>query len=388
MKKALHFGAGNIGRGFIGEMLHRNDFATCFVDVNQAMIDDLNKNNKYKIYRIDENKSSVEITNVSALHAGDTAGIIEYAMNADLITTSVGVENLGRIAEVLAQALTKRAKETQKIIDVIANENAINATNMLKEEIFKHLSDSDKALVEQYTGFVNSAIDRVSLSEEENGLPVPLVEPYCEWVMNETEIKNHDLGKFKDVVYVSEMLQAISRKLYLVNGSHAAAAYLGYLHGKETVQDALKDQKIYDLIFNLMQESIDGLVGEYNMDKQYLNDFAQKTLGRHTNPMMSDEVNRVGRSPIRKIGANERIVGSLLSLNKQGKPTTYAEKVLATALYYNDSTDEESQEIQQSIQNVGISGTLKKYSGINDDAVLARVETIYNAIKADKNSIF
>lgn len=47
--KATHFGAGNIGRGFIGEILHENDFSIDFVDINETIINALKERKSYEI---------------------------------------------------------------------------------------------------------------------------------------------------------------------------------------------------------------------------------------------------------------------------------------------------------------------------------------------------
>ena len=41
--KAVHFGAGNIGRGFIGSLLYQSGYETCFVDVNSEVVDLINE---------------------------------------------------------------------------------------------------------------------------------------------------------------------------------------------------------------------------------------------------------------------------------------------------------------------------------------------------------
>ena len=47
--KVVHFGAGNIGRGFIGKVLHDSGFQITFVDTNQSLIKQINQTNSYKI---------------------------------------------------------------------------------------------------------------------------------------------------------------------------------------------------------------------------------------------------------------------------------------------------------------------------------------------------
>jgi len=55
MKKAIQFGAGNIGRGFIGLVLEQAGYHVVFADINQQMIDRLNTDKEYVVHVIDEN---------------------------------------------------------------------------------------------------------------------------------------------------------------------------------------------------------------------------------------------------------------------------------------------------------------------------------------------
>jgi mannitol-1-phosphate 5-dehydrogenase len=55
MKKAIQFGAGNIGRGFIGLVLEQAGYHVVFADINQEVIDKLNRDKYYTVHVMDEN---------------------------------------------------------------------------------------------------------------------------------------------------------------------------------------------------------------------------------------------------------------------------------------------------------------------------------------------
>ncbi|STY59801.1 Mannitol-1-phosphate 5-dehydrogenase [Mannheimia haemolytica] len=57
---ALHFGAGNIGRGFIGKLLADARIFVTFADINQTQIDQINQNKQYCV-KIVGDDSRVEI---------------------------------------------------------------------------------------------------------------------------------------------------------------------------------------------------------------------------------------------------------------------------------------------------------------------------------------
>ena len=62
--KAVHFGAGNIGRGFIGYLLYQSHYDITFVYIFDRVVDDINKYKRYTVTTLSTspNKEKVENT--------------------------------------------------------------------------------------------------------------------------------------------------------------------------------------------------------------------------------------------------------------------------------------------------------------------------------------
>lgn len=239
--KAVHFGAGNIGRGFIGQLLHQNGFEICFVDTNAELIQQLNQDGGYRIDIMDEQETTVFVDRISALNSlTETEKVIAAIKDADILTTSVGANNLAKIAPTIAKGLSERFKQ-KRSINILANENAINSSNILKEAVYETLSQQDATVFDHDAYFVNTAIDRQSLGKVVEGKAVAVVEPYYEWVINRKQLDPATPFELKQVVLIDDMQPYIERKLYIVNAAHAAIAYLGDLHGYQTIQEAIRD---------------------------------------------------------------------------------------------------------------------------------------------------
>ncbi len=65
--KALHFGAGNIGRGFIGKLLADAGIELTFADVNQTVLDALNARHSYQVHVVGENEQVDTVSGVNAV---------------------------------------------------------------------------------------------------------------------------------------------------------------------------------------------------------------------------------------------------------------------------------------------------------------------------------
>lgn len=377
--KAVHFGAGNIGRGFIGQLLHQNGFEICFVDTNAELISQLNQDGGYRIDIMDEQETTVFVDRISALNSlTETEKVITAIKEADILTTSVGANNLVKIAPTIAKGLSERFKQ-KRSINILANENAINASNILKEAVYKTLSQQEAAVYDDYAYFANTAIDRQSLGKVVEGKAVAVVEPYYEWVINRKQLDPATPFEMKHVVLIDDMQPYIERKLYIVNAAHAAIAYLGDLHGYQTIQEAIRDAEIVKVVNQFLAENSAYFVQKYRFDLAELEHFIEKTLKRQGNQKLSDEITRVGGSPIRKLGPNDRLVAPVVKLEALGLPYETGVKVIAAGYHYHHSNDSEAEKIHALIEEKDLKATIKKISHL-DGKLLEEVVAAYDSM--------
>jgi mannitol-1-phosphate 5-dehydrogenase len=375
--KAVHFGAGNIGRGFIGQLLHQNGFEICFVDTNADLINQLNQDGGYRIDIMDEQETTVFVDRISALNSlTEIEKVIAAIEDADILTTSVGANNLAKIAPTIAKGLSERFKQ-KRSINILANENAINASNILKEAVYETLSQQDTTVFDHYAYFVNTAIDRQSLGKVVEGKAVAVVEPYYEWVINRMQLDPATPFELKQVVLIDDMQPYIERKLYIVNAAHAAIAYLGDLHGYQTIQEAIRDAEIVKVLNQFLAENSAYFVQKYRFDTTELERFIEKTLKRQGNQKLSDEITRVGGSPIRKLGPNDRLVTPVVKLEALGLPYETGVKVIAAGYHYRHSDDPEAEKIHVLIEEKGLEVTIKTVSHL-DGKLLEEVVVAYD----------
>ncbi|WP_295296465.1 hypothetical protein [uncultured Brachyspira sp.] len=361
--RVLHFGAGNIGRGLIGYILNKSGYEIYFVDVNTEIINNINNDHFYYVKTISGNLFKVD--NVYALNSKtDNEKIIDLFLNIDLITTSVGANNLKFIVPILIDGIKNRIEKlNNKKIDIIANENIINASSILKKE----LENIEKIYnLDKYVGFVNSAIDRQSLSTIYENKNIPLVEDYYEWIINKNEIINESTFNIKDAIYVDNMDYYIERKLYCVNSSHAATAYMGYLYNLRYMKDAFDIDEILEFRKNFFDEIAQYFIIKYNANMEELNKYFEKVTIRHSNKNIKDEIARVGRDPIRKLGLNERFVAPYVKLFELDKANKYFARAIAAAFCFYNEDDNDSKLIREDIKTIGITDSIKKYTQLND----------------------
>lgn len=191
MKKAVHFGAGNIGRGFIGEILATNNFSIQFVDVNETIINALNDRHTYEIEIAEDGKRHITIENVAGINSRlNPEAVVEAIAEADIVTTAIGPNILPFIAELIAGGIQKRQSNgVQTPLDILACENMIDGSQFLLEEVKKYLSEETEVYLNSYIGFPNAAVDRIVPAQSHEDPLFVIVEPFNEWVVETSRMK-------------------------------------------------------------------------------------------------------------------------------------------------------------------------------------------------------
>ncbi|KAG8161143.1 hypothetical protein KVR01_009407 [Diaporthe batatas] len=385
--KAVHFGAGNIGRGFVACFLHNSGYEVVFADVVPEVVDKLNNTKEYKVIEVGtEGTTENTITNYRAINSRTHAeNLVDEIATADVVTCSVGPTILKFIAPVIAQGIDKR-DENLKPLSVIACENMINATTALAD----HIKDPKNTPAERLdthhkrARYANSAIDRIVPAQDADaGLNVKL-EKFYEWVVEQLPFEGEH-PPIDGINWVEHLEPFIERKLYTVNTGHATAAYHGYNRKKRTVYDALQDKDILAEVKKALANTSDLIVTKHETSEEEQAAYVKKIISRIGNPHLEDAVERVGRAPLRKLGRKERFIGPAAALAEQGKDCSGLLDAAEMALrFQNVEGDEESVELAQKMASLDADSIVAEVCGLQkSEKLYPMMVEIVKKVQAD-----
>ncbi|WP_445487674.1 mannitol-1-phosphate 5-dehydrogenase [Niallia sp. 03133] len=361
---AVHFGAGNIGRGFIGLLLTKSGYDVCFATRNKKKISLLKQRNNYSVHIANQSNEKILVQNVTAISSQNKESVLKQIAEADLITTAIGVSNLPNIAKKIALGIEHRLKTNNtNPLHIIACENAIGGSSQLKEFVYEHLPAEWHEPADRFIAFPNAAVDRIVPAQHHEDPLEVTVEPYFEWVIDRSAMLG-GLPEIKDVKLVDSLEAFIERKLFTVNTGHCCAAYYGYLEGYTTIQEVMADPKLKSQIEQVMHETGNMLTEKYELDESKHDEYIQKILNRFINPKLIDKVVRVGRSPLRKLSIGDRLVRPALLTYDLGMDVSNLTKAMAAGLLFDYDKDPEAVKLKKAIRKNGIHHVITKYLGI------------------------
>ena len=362
-KTAVHFGAGNIGRGFVGLLLHRAGYEVVFADVADALIVSLQQTPTYLVKEVGLQSSEEQVDNYRAINSrNDEPAVIAEIATAEIVTCAVGPTVLRFLAPVIVAGLNARAADAPPLI-VMACENAINATDVLVEHIRSAVPDGDWEQLRARAIFANTAVDRIVPAQDAGaGLDVT-VENYFEWAIERPPFGG-DEPNIPDATWVDDLAPYIERKLFTVNTGHATTAYHGFVRGINKLSDALADDKVRAAVEGVLSETKQLLVLKHEFDPAVQQAYVDKILTRFANPYLPDTVDRVGRQPLRKLSRTERLIGPASQLAERGVRPQYLLATVEAALSFDVPEDPESVELMHLLKTSTAAEATEQITGL------------------------
>ncbi len=377
MKKAIMFGAGNVGRGFLGQLFHESGYQVVFVDVDDRLIAAL-KRGSYVIRLVtNELSQEVIIDGVRAVHASDRQAVAAEVVGAHLMATAVGVGALPHLAPAIALGFTRRAEAgVTDPLNVIVCENLKDASQIFRGMVQEHLAVEHRPYLADCVGFVDTVIGRMvplmppELRQKDPSLVI--VEPYKELPVSRSGF----VGPIPSIVGMEpydNFVAYTDRKLYIHNAGHAMLAYLGRRKGLKYGYEAMDDPDIYPVFCRALSESKQALIARHGLDLLALEKHIEDLERRFRNRALGDTIYRLGRDPIRKLGPTDRLVGAAnLALEQDIEPDALAWGI-AAALTFDDPRDQVALKLQALLEEKGPDQVLNEVCGLDSDSHLAKM---------------
>ncbi len=376
MKRAVHFGAGNIGRGFLGQLYFESGYTTTFIDVADDLVSAIHERNAYPLRIVDENPESLTIENVDAVDGRDLDAVAAALAAADIASTAVGVGALPHITKALAGGIQARfANKAAAPLDIIVCENLINAGPYLREQVRAQLDPAFAQALDERVGFVEASIGRMvpvmtSAQKAEDPLLV-CVEAYCDLPVDAAGFKG-PVPAIKHMTPMAHFEAYVERKLFVHNLSHGATAYFGHLRNHEYIWQAIRDGKVRERVDAATRQSCAALHQKHGLDPSDLEAHRLDLVRRYHNKALGDQVVRVGRDPVRKLGPKDRLIGAARMCEEQGLPLDNIAVAAAAGICYNEPGDEAAQRIQAIRVKGGLDAVLSEICHVSPGTPLAK----------------
>lgn len=373
-RSILIFGAGKIGRSFIGQLFSRSGYEVIFSDVDVRLVENINVKKAYPLIIKGEKEERILIRNVRAINGRSEDEVIQAIESCSLVATSVGKNAIDTIIPILAKGILKRYKaDTKGTLDIIITENMKDAAEYVREGLRINMPSNFPF---HRIGLIETSIDKmVPVIPEQELEKDPLIvfaEPYNELIIDKKAFK----GEIPDIegLALKEHIKAwVDRKSYIHNLGLATAAYFGYYKHPDNkyIYEVLEDREVYDFVRNAMLQSASVLEKLYPKDftRDDLIVYVDDLLRRFQNKSLKDTVFRVGKDRIRKLGPDDRFVGIIrLAM----KTSLEYDQVLRAMVYsfhfqatYENGVKSAADILFDKYLSQGIEFVLQRISGLN-----------------------
>jgi mannitol-1-phosphate 5-dehydrogenase len=371
--RCVIFGAGKIARGFIGHLLYLSDIPFTFVEKADALADLINERGQYTVNILGAPAQNCVVKGAKALKFDQKEEIAAAIAAADCVFNAVGGKNLGDIVPYLTAGIEKKAKRGGKI-NFVTCENWKKPADILRDGIATTISDEARPYFEENVGITEAVIMRSAIESDAELLKKdPLivnVQNFWELPVDASRLAG-DLPPIKGLKLIAEFTGFLERKFYTYNAANGTVSYLGGLLGYEKIADAAHDEWILKILDGVYSETARALSAKHSfpLDEQLA--FTLTSKRKLQDYTIVDFIERNARDPLRKLGPDDRLVGSARLVESFGIVPENLATAIAAAIHYVSPGDEFAVELGRLRRDCGVDYILENVCKLDPKGSLA-----------------
>ena len=366
------FGAGKIARGFIAHLLSLSDIDFIFVEKADALADLINEREQYTINILGAPEKNYVVKNAKALKFSQEKEITEAIAEADVVFDAVGGKNLQEIVPFYIKGIEKKA-EKGGYLNFVTCENWKEPAKILKEGVEAGIAPEAREYLDNYVGFTESVIMRSGIEAPKELLEKdPLivnVQNYWHLPVDAARVK----GSLPDIKYMEPLTGFagfLERKFYTYNAANGTTSFVGALLGYKVLAEAAHDERILKILDGVYQETGKALSMKHGISLEEQMAFARTSLNKLQDYTIVDSIERNARDPQRKLGKDDRLVGSARMVLSCGIRPENLCTAIACAVYYRNPEDSSAVALEKVVKEEGIDAVLEKICGIEPEGEL------------------
>lgn len=356
------FGAGKIARGFVGHLLYLSEIPFVFVEKADALADLINERGKYTVNVLGAPEKNTVVRGAHALKFSDADEIAAAIAQADCIFDAVGGKNLSEIVPFLTVGIELRAQINPEPLNIVTCENWKLPADILRAGIGESIREEYRSFFEEKVGITEAVIMRSAIEAtpdllEKDPLTVN-VQDFWEFPYDASRLKAPMPADMIGCKPIYEFTGFLERKFYTYNAANGTASFVGALLGHKYLADAAHDERIVDLLDGVYRETATALSQKHHFpfDEQWA--FTRTSLRKLQDRNIVDYVERNARDPMRKLGPDDRLVGSARLCLEYGVKPEHLAVSIACAMHYAEPTDESAQRLVALRENEGYDAVL------------------------------
>ena len=371
--KCVILGAGKIARGFIGHLLHLSGIEFCFVEKSDALCDLINERGKYTIHILGCPEKDCVIAGKKALKFSQEAEITAAIAEADAIFTAVGGKNLGGIIGILKSGIEARAAAGKRL-NIVTCENWKKPADIIREELTRVVAPDAQAYLAEKVGITEAVIMRSAIEPDAEAIardPICVnVQDFWDLPVDKSRVVG-DMPPIQGLRLMDEFGGFLERKFYTYNAANGTVSFVGGLLGHRILSDAAHDERILPILEGVYHETAQALSKKHSFPLDEQLEFTRSSKKKLQDRAIVDYIERNARDPMRKLGPDDRLIGSARLVMEYGiKPENLA-IAAAAAIHYDSPGDESAEELKRLLANEGIDAVLEKVCKLDPNGELA-----------------